>query len=97
MFPVFPAGKLGKNRGLNAYRRNVAAIIGAFKMPVLSTVNQFTEKHQAFTKGGLRALIFNENNNGLAKAGAVVRIGRKVLICESKFFAWVESQNQGGA
>lgn len=65
-------------------------------MPVLSTVNQFTEEHKAFTKGGIRALIFNENNNGLAKAGAVVRIGRKVLIDEAKFFAWVESQNQGG-
>lgn len=97
MFPVFPAGKSGKNRVLNAYRRNVAAITGALKMPVLLTVNQFTEKHQAFTKGGLRALIFNENTNGIAKAGAVVRIGRKVLIDESKFFAWVESQNQGGA
>ncbi len=66
---------------------------------VYSTVNQFTDKHKAFTKGGIRALIFNENTNGLAKAGAVIRIGRKVLICESKFFAWVESQNQikGGA
>ncbi|QPK65690.1 hypothetical protein IVG45_21150 [Methylomonas sp. LL1] len=66
-------------------------------MPVLSTVNQFTDKHQAFTKGGLRALIFNENSNGLAKAGAVVRLGRKVLIDEAKFFAWVESQNAGAA
>lgn len=64
---------------------------------IYSTVNQFTATHKAFTKGGLRALIFNENTNGLAKAGAIVRIGRKVLICESKFFAWVESQNQGGA
>lgn len=60
------------------------------------TVNQFTDKHQAFTKGGLRALIFNENSNELAKSGAIVRLGRKVLIDETKFFAWVESQNQGG-
>lgn len=63
---------------------------------VYATVNQFSDKHPAFTKGGLRALIFNENSNGLANAGAVVRIGRKVLIDESKFFAWVESQNQAG-
>ncbi|MCQ8183729.1 hypothetical protein NP603_21680 [Methylomonas sp. SURF-1] len=63
---------------------------------IYSTVNQFTVKNPAFTKGGLRALIFNENSNGLAKAGAVVRLGRKVLIDEAKFFAWVESQNQGG-
>ena len=64
-------------------------------MKTYLTVRQFTDKHQAFAKGGLRALIFNENSNGIAKAGAVVRIGRKVLIDEAKFFAWVESQNQG--
>ena len=57
------------------------------------TVQQFTKKHQAFTVGGLRALIFNEHTNGLAKSGGVIRIGRKVLINEAKFFAWVELQN----
>jgi len=66
-------------------------------MPVLSTVNQFTAKQPAFTTGGLRALIFNENTNGLAKSGAIVRIGRKVLIDETRFFAWVESQNKAVA
>ena len=65
-------------------------------MPVLSSVNIFSEKHAAFPKGGIRSLIFNENTNGLGKSGAIVRIGRKVLIDEAKFFAWVESQNQGG-
>ena len=63
-------------------------------MPTLSTVNQFTEKHPAFTKGGLRALIFNEHSNGLARSGAVVRIGRKVLIDEVKFFRWIEEQDK---
>ncbi len=63
-------------------------------MPVLSTVNQFTKKQPAFTLGGLRSLIFNEHQNGLAKSGAIIRIGRKVLIDDAKFFAWVESQNQ---
>ena len=64
-------------------------------MPVLSTVNQFTQKQPAFTLGGLRSLIFNENTNGLKSAGAVVRIGRKVLIDEAKFFAWIDAQNKG--
>jgi hypothetical protein len=59
------------------------------------TVQQFPAKHKAFTLGGLRSLIFNEQSNGLAKSGAIVRIGRKVLIDEAKFFAWVKSQNQG--
>ena len=64
-------------------------------MPTLSTVNQFTAKQPAFTTGGIRSLIFNENSNGLAKSGAIIRIGRKVLIDNEKFFAWVASQNGG--
>ena len=63
-------------------------------MPNLLTVSIFCKNHQAFTAGGLRALIFNEQKNGLAKSGAVIRIGRKVLIDEAKLFAWIESQNQ---
>ena len=59
----------------------------------LSNVSQFVAKNQAFTNGGVRALIFNEHSNGLAESGAIIRIGRKVLIDEAKFFAWVESQN----
>jgi hypothetical protein len=59
------------------------------------TVEQFTAKHTAFKKGGIRSIIFNESKNGLAKSGAIVRIGRKVLIDEAKFFSWVESQNKG--
>jgi hypothetical protein len=70
-------------------------LFGIIKMPTLSTVNQFAEKQPAFNIGGLRALIFNENSNGLAKSGAIIRIGRKVLIDEAKFFGWIESQNQG--
>ena len=57
------------------------------------TVNQFIKKYIAFTNGGIRSLIFNEHINGLAKAGAIIRIGAKVLINETKFFDWVEAQN----
>jgi hypothetical protein len=96
MFLIFPAGRSGKNRGFNIHRRNVAAIIGIFKMGALFTVKQFIAKHQAFTNGGIRALIFNAHQNGLAKSGAMLRIGRKVLIDEVKFFTWLEAQNKGG-
>jgi hypothetical protein len=58
------------------------------------TVNQFTAKHTAFNTGGLRSLIFNEHQNGLADSGAIVRIGRKVLIDENLFFGWVQSQQK---
>jgi len=43
------------------------------------TVKQFCEKHKAFKVGGIRSQIFNEHTNGLAKSGALVRNGRKVL------------------
>jgi hypothetical protein len=59
--------------------------------PKLLSVNQFIDTHKAFTAGSLRALIFNEHTNGLAKAGAIVRIGRKVLVNEEKFFSWIEA------
>jgi hypothetical protein len=55
------------------------------------TVQQFVDKHAAFTVGGIRSLIFNEHSNGLAESGAIVRIGRKILIDEVKFFDWISS------
>ena len=62
------------------------------------TVTQFHEKHKAFTMGGLRALIFNEEMNGLAESGAIVRVGKKILIHEPTFFNhWLPSQNRSVA
>jgi hypothetical protein len=62
------------------------------------TVNQFCEAYPAFKVGGVRGLIFNEHSNGLAKSGAIVRQGRKVLIKPSAWFNWLESgqTNQTG-
>jgi hypothetical protein len=59
--------------------------------PNLLTVAQFSEKHKAFPIGGMRYRIFNEHENGLAESGAIIRVGRKVLIDEAKFFEWVLS------
>ena len=67
---------------------------GSMSVFIYLTINQFIEKQPAFTNGGLRALIFNEYSNGLAKSGAIVRIGRKILIDEAKFFTWIELQNK---
>ncbi len=68
--------------------------------PVFLTVRQFAEKHQAFPQGSLRNLIFHASprhssqgridGNGLETA--LIRIGRKVLINEARFFEWVEKQ-----
>lgn len=56
------------------------------------TVNQFAQKHPAFTIGGLRFQIFNEESNGLKQAGAIIRNGRRVLIKESAYFSWLEAK-----
>ena len=60
----------------------------------LRTVQQFCQEHVAFTIGGLRWLLFHRETNGLNKA--VVKIGRRVLIDEDKFFEWVMQQNSHG-
>ena len=67
-----------------------------------STVRQFSERNPAFTEPSVRNLVFKADSreysfgtipgNGLLEAGAIIRIGRKVLIHEERFFAWVEGQ-----
>lgn len=76
-------------------------------MNQLKTVNQFSEAHPAFTPAALRALVFKANprithegqvaGNGLIEAGAIIRLGRRVLIDEGKFFAWVTQQQDSQA
>lgn len=71
---------------------------------ILLTVKEFCRKHSAFTEGSLRHLIFQSrpgsysggheiSGNGLKEAGAIVRIGRRLLIDEAKFFQWVDAIN----
>lgn len=67
----------------------------------LLTVKQFSHRNPSFSEGSLRALIFNSKprhstvgeipGNGLSQA--IVRIGRKLLIDEAKFYQWLESQD----
>jgi hypothetical protein len=70
------------------------------------TVSQFSEANPAFTESAIRNLIFKAEErqssretipgNGLIESGAIVRLGRKVLINETRFFEWLESQQKGG-
>lgn len=65
----------------------------------LSTVRQFSEKFPAFSQGSLRNLIFladdRKTSKGIISGNgldmALVRIGRKLLIDEAKFFEWLEN------
>ena len=59
---------------------------------VLRTVPQVCEAHPAFTSGGIRWLLFNRDINGLECA--VVKVGRRVLIDEDRFFTWLDEQNK---
>lgn len=72
-------------------------------MSNLLTVRQFSNKHPAFTQGSLRNLIFlsssRKKSKGIVTGNglnvALVRIGRKLLIDESKFFQWIDEQQEG--
>jgi hypothetical protein len=68
---------------------------------ILSSVRQFADKHPAFTQGNLRNLIFNAQPR-VTRTGTLpgngfdmclVRVGRKILIDEEKFFQWLDGQN----
>lgn len=60
---------------------------------IYSTIKQFCQRHPAFREGGLRHEIFHSKSNGLEQSGAIVRNGRKVLINENKYFAFLEAKN----
>lgn len=68
----------------------------------LLTVRQFSDKHQAFTQGAIRNLIFLAESRKTSKSiirgnglkVALVRIGRKLLIDEVKFFQWIDAQQE---
>ena len=69
----------------------------------LLTVRQFADKHPAFPQGSLRNLIFLAESRHTSKGTiigngldvALVRIGRKLLIDEAKFYQWVDEQQRG--
>ncbi len=59
----------------------------------LLTVKQFNEKHPAFPIGGLRWQIFNSATNGLDEDQVIIRVGRKVLIDEDRYFNRLDRRN----
>lgn len=71
----------------------------------LLTVEQFAQRWTAWTPAALRALIFEARDrvtargrripgNGLQEAGAILRVGRRVLLDEAAFFAWLKAKQQ---
>jgi hypothetical protein len=68
----------------------------------LFTVRQFAARHPAFPESSLRWLIFQSKQRETSKGTipgngldtALVRIGKKLLIDETRFFEWVELHRQ---
>lgn len=56
----------------------------------LIPVTKWKDYHPWPPIGGLRHLIFYENTNGFSHC--VVRLGRRVLIDEERFFEWADTQ-----
>ena len=52
------------------------------------------ESHGVFTVPALNWLLFNAKRNGLAESGAIIKLGRRVLIDAERFYAWVESHRR---
>jgi hypothetical protein len=66
------------------------------------TVKQHAKVEPAFSESALRNLVFKASHrfstkgeipgNGLIEAGAIQRIGGKVLLHRARFLAWIEQQ-----
>lgn len=56
------------------------------------TVAQTAEKYPCFTVAGLRWQLFNRVTTGFDRC--VVRAGRRVLIDEAEFVAWLRDQRE---
>ncbi len=59
----------------------------------LIPVVKWNKFHPWPTVNGLRYYIHNQHTNGLAKSGAILRVGARILIDQDRFHAWVDSQN----
>ncbi len=42
-------------------------------------------------RGGVRSQIFHADKNGLAKSGAIIRNGRRVLIDPERYLDWLRA------
>lgn len=71
----------------------------------LRTVEQFCDAYTFKTQAGLRSEILNAEDrvnsrgeriagNGLAEFGAIVRVGRRVLIDDQAYFRWIAEQQR---
>ena len=83
--------------------------VTAFSQPprLLYTLRKFSERNSGFlTLSAITNQVFKAEprhsskgeiaGNGMLKFGAIVRIGRTVLIDEDAYFRWLDAQQEGG-
>lgn len=80
------AAQRDKGRDMSAPATQLSDLSSTRLIPVTA----WSDFHPWPPIGGLRHLIFNANSNGFH--AVVRRCGRRVLIDEAAFFAWVEKQ-----
>jgi hypothetical protein len=61
------------------------------KIPTILTIKQFVEKHKFISYAGLQNQLFHRQTNGLNVSGAIIKLGKRVLINEEKFFEWLNT------
>lgn len=64
------------------------------KIKKFLSVEQLAQRHPAFTASAIRHLIFSSRTNGFHKV--IFRVGRKLVLEELAFEAWVSEQNSKG-
>ena len=64
---------------------------------VVLTVKQLAEQQPGLTEGGIRWDLFNRDKNGLVKAGAILRRGRKILIDPALYMEWLNENRERAA
>ncbi len=63
-------------------------------MTQICTVQQTASEIPALTEAAIRWHLFNREQNGLSKSGAIIKNGRRVLLDLPKYVDWLKS---GGA
>lgn len=55
---------------------------------------QIPERNPGLSIGGVRFDLFNRDRNGLTESGALVFRGRRILIDEDRYLAWLRDQSK---
>lgn len=58
------------------------------------TVQQFVDSHAYYTMASFRWILFNRATNGLTASGAIIKIGKKIIIDSEKVEEWENSKRE---